>query len=210
MLRILNRAPLTSRSIHLGPQKLGMPLLQLRQYTTDPADAAKVQSEVEKLQQQLEKATKEIVELKDLYRRSLADAENLRTRTSKELVEQKDYAVTKFAKDLLNCADIMSLALASVPQGLLESEEEHHKELKNLHVGVDMTRKELMKVFEKYGITQFDPMGHAFDFNKHTALFHSPVKDLEPGTVYHVDKKGFMIKDRVLRPASVGVVKGED
>lgn len=98
--------------------------------------------------------------------------------------------------------------MKSVPEKE-RGEDASNRELKDLFVGVEMTRKELVKVMEKYGITAFDPTGHEFDFNKHTALFQSPVKDMTPGTVFHVDKIGYMLKDRVLRPASVGVVKGE-
>ena len=141
-----------------------------------------------------------------MYRRSLADAENLRTRTQKELQDQKDYAVTKFASDLLNSIDILGMALKSVPEKDI-AESSDNKPLKDLYVGVEMTRKELLKVLEKYGVSMFDPNGHVFDFNKHTALFQSPMPNMEPGTVFHVDKVGYMIKDRVLRPASVGVVK---
>lgn len=163
-------------------------------------------SQIEELTKQLAKKDHEIAEIKDLYIRALADAENVRHRTQKEIKDKEDYALTKFAKDLLNTADILSMALDAVPESE-RGETATHPELKNLYTGVSMTRKELTKVLEKYGIVAYDPKGHEFDFNLHTAIFQSDMPDMKPGTVFHVDKIGYKIKDRVLRPASVGVVK---
>jgi molecular chaperone GrpE (heat shock protein) len=83
----------------------------------------------------------------------------------------------------------------------------HNKDLKNLYTGVELTKKELLKTLERYDIKCYDPMGEEFDFNKHDAVFQSPIQGKKAGTIFHVSKKGFTIKDRVLRPASVGVVK---
>lgn len=83
---------------------------------------------------------------------------------------------------------------------------EDHPDLKTLHEGVVMTRKGLIRVLEGFGIKEFDPMGKPFDANFHTALFMAPIPGKESGTVFQVDKSGYMIKDRVLRSASVGVV----
>jgi molecular chaperone GrpE len=136
----------------------------------------------------------------------LADAENIRHRTQKEIKEKEEYAIQKFAKELLNTADILSMALDAVPEKE-RGENTTHPDLKNLYVGVNMTRKELIKTFEKFGIVGYNPMGHEFDFNLHTAIFQSPMPNLKPGTVFHVDKIGYKMKNRVLRPANVGVVK---
>jgi molecular chaperone GrpE len=181
-------------------------------YSTEAAkeDSAsqenKEPSELEKLQESLKKKDLEIAELKDLYRRALAETENVRTRTQKELKDKEDYAVQKFAKDLLTTADILSMALDAVPEKE-RGENATHPDLKNLYIGVHMTRKELLKTFEKYGVVGYNPMGQEFDFNLHTAIFQSPMPNLKAGTVFHVDKIGYKIKDRVLRPANVGVVK---
>jgi molecular chaperone GrpE len=99
----------------------------------------------------------EIVELKDLYRRALADAENVRIRTTKELVHKSAYAIQSFAKDLLSTADILELALKSVPEN--DRGELGNKELKALWTGVSLTKKELLKVFGQHGITEFNPIG---------------------------------------------------
>lgn len=139
----------------------------------------------------------------------MADAENVRQRSKKELAEKHDYAITKFAKDLLSTADVLSLALDAVPEAE-RGEDSTHKDLKNLYVGVDMTRKELLKAFAKYSIVPFNPMDEPFDFNLHTAIFQTPMPGKEPGTIFHVDKVGYKIKDRVLRSAQVGVVKDNE
>ncbi|KAJ3327071.1 Mitochondrial matrix cochaperone, partial [Kappamyces sp. JEL0680] len=154
----------------------------------------------------LAKKDLEISELKDLYRRALADAENVRTRTQKEIKDKTDYAIQSFAKDLLSTADILAMALNAVPEQE-RGDNATHKELKNLYVGVMLTQKELLKTFSNYGVEGYDPLGEKFDFNLHTAIFQSAVPGKEPGTIFHVDKIGYKIKDRILRPANVGVVK---
>lgn len=161
------------------------------------------------LEAQLTLKDKEITELKDLYIRSLADAQNVRTRTARELKEKSEYAITSFAKELLTTADILTMALDAVPENE-RGDKATHVELKNLYHGITMTKKELLKSFEKFGIVGYNPLGEPFDFNSHTAIFMSDVPDKAPGTVFHVDKVGYKIKDRVLRPANVGVVKDRD
>lgn len=135
---------------------------------------------------ELEKKDHEIAELKDLYRRALADAENVRHRTKKELHDKTLYAIQGFSKDLLTTADFLKMALDAVP------EQDGNKDLKNLYVGVSLTQKELLKTFAKYGISSFDPLGEKFDFNLHTAIFQQAIPGKEPGTVFHVDKIGIV------------------
>ncbi|KAJ3311827.1 GrpE protein, mitochondrial [Boothiomyces sp. JEL0838] len=160
----------------------------------------------EDFQELLKKKDHEIAELKDLYRRALADAENVRIRTRKEIQDKEAYAVQKFAKDLLDTADVLTLALNAVPESE-RGENKLNPELGKLYVGVELTRKELWKVFEQYGITHYNPLGEKFDYNLHTAIFQSVVEGKEPGTIIHVDKIGYKMKDRILRPANVGVVR---
>ncbi|KAI8899946.1 GrpE-domain-containing protein [Globomyces pollinis-pini] len=173
---------------------------------SDPEHLAKLVSEKDLL---LAEKDHQIAELKDAYMRSVADAENVRARTRKELLEKGDYAIQKFAKDLLSTADILSMALDAVPVAE-RGENTTHPDLKNLYIGVEMTRKELLKTFAQYGITPYESLDQPFDFNLHTAIFQSPMPGKTPGTVFHVDKTGYKIKDRILRPANVGVVKGDD
>jgi molecular chaperone GrpE len=136
----------------------------------------------------------------------LADAENVRQRSRKEISNAKDFAIQKFAKDLLDSADILQMAIDSVPP-LGESP---NKDLKDLYMGVSMTRTELLKTFKRHGMEEFDPMGEPFNPDLHEALFQAVVEGKEPGTVFDVQKKGYTLNGRVLRPAQVGVVKIEE
>lgn len=147
--------------------------------------------------------------IQDRLLRTLADMENLRQRTAKEVANTKDYAIQKFAKDLLDTADILNMAIKNVPQDEI-SETSTNSHLKSLHTGVAMTRDELLKTFKRYGVESFDPMNEKFDPNLHQANFQVPMPGKEPGTVFDVQKIGFMIKGRVLRPAQVGVVQSTD
>ncbi|KAF9158955.1 Mitochondrial matrix cochaperone [Actinomortierella ambigua] len=151
----------------------------------------------------------QIADMKDRLLRTLADMENLRARTTKEVNNTKDYAIQKFAKDLLDTADILALALKNVPaEEIAESSTNTH--LKNLHTGLSMTRDELLKTFKRYGVEPYDPINEKFDPNLHQANFQVPIPGKEAGTVFDVQKIGYMIKGRVLRPAQVGVVQSTD
>ncbi|KAI8353392.1 GrpE nucleotide exchange factor, partial [Mortierella sp. GBAus27b] len=149
---------------------------------------------------------KQIAEIKDRLLRTLADMENLRQRTAKEVTNTKDYAIQKFAKDLLDTADILTLAIKNIPADEI-SESSSNTHLKSLHTGVSMTRDELLKTFKRYGVEPYDPINEKFDPNLHQANFQVPMPGKEPGTVFDVQKIGYMIKGRVLRPAQVGVVQ---
>jgi molecular chaperone GrpE len=144
---------------------------------------------------------------------SLADQENLRQRNLRDIANAKDFAIQKFAKDLLDSLDILGMALNSVPnefrekQTCLEKDKNDIAEqLVTLYTGVGMTEKELNKTLKRYGIEEDNPIDQAFDPNKHEAVFQAPMADKEPGTIFVVQKKGFLLKNRVLRPAQVGVV----
>ncbi|KAF9585563.1 Mitochondrial matrix cochaperone [Lunasporangiospora selenospora] len=152
---------------------------------------------------------KQIAEIKDRLLRTLADMENLRQRTSKEVSNTKEYAIQKFAKDLLDTADILAMAIKNIPaEEIAESSTNTH--LKSLHTGVSMTRDELLKTFKRYGVEAYDPLNEKFDPNLHQANFQVPMPGKEPGTVFDVQKIGYMLKGRVLRPAQVGVVQSTD
>ncbi|KAG0013650.1 Mitochondrial matrix cochaperone [Entomortierella chlamydospora] len=137
------------------------------------------------------------------------DMENLRQRTAKEVASTKEYAIQKFAKDLLDTADILVLAIKNVPAEEI-SETSTNNHLKSLHTGVSMTRDELLKTLKRHGVEPYDPINEKFDPNLHQANFQVPMPDKEPGTVFDVQKVGFMLKGRVLRPAQVGVVQSTD
>ncbi|KAH6568457.1 hypothetical protein BASA83_010487 [Batrachochytrium salamandrivorans] len=150
----------------------------------------------------------EIAQLQDVYRRALADAENVRQRTRKEIEEKQSFAIQKFAKELLNTADILSMALDAVPAAE-RSAASGNSALQNLYTGVSMTRAELLKTLKQFGVEPYDPAGKKFDHNLHQALFQAPVPGKEPGSIFQVTKIGYMLHDRVLRPAQVGVVQSE-
>lgn len=139
----------------------------------------------------------------------MADAENVRQRSKKELEAAHQFAITKFSKDLLDSADILQLALKSVPE-TERTGSSPNKHLKDLYTGVDMTFSELMKTLKRHGVEPFDPTGEKFDHNMHQALFQSPVPEKEPGTVFQTTKIGYTLNGRVLRPAQVGVVSSKE
>ncbi|TPX71706.1 hypothetical protein SpCBS45565_g00771 [Spizellomyces sp. 'palustris'] len=149
---------------------------------------------------------KQIAALQDMYRRALADAENVRQRARKEVAETKEFAINKFAKDLLSTADVLELALKAVPE-TERGENASNQHLKDLYTGVAMTRSNLMTTFKRFGIEPFEPLGETFDPNLHEALFQAPIPGKEPGTVFDVAKTGYKLGSRILRPAQVGVVQ---
>jgi molecular chaperone GrpE len=144
--------------------------------------------------------------LKDRLLRTAADMENLRKRAEREKAEATLYAATNFARDLLSVADNMSRALAAMPA---EAREQADDATKNLLAGVELTERELLKVFERYNIRKVETVGAKFDPNVHQALFEVPTKDHPPGTVVQEMQSGFAIGERCLRPAMVGVAKAE-
>jgi molecular chaperone GrpE len=144
--------------------------------------------------------------LKERLLRTAADMENLRKRAEREKAEATLYAATNFARDLLSVADNMSRALAAMPA---EAREQADEATKNLLAGVELTERELLKVFERYNIRKVETVGAKFDPNVHQALFEVPTKDHPPGTVVQEMQSGFAIGERCLRPAMVGVSKAE-
>ena len=145
----------------------------------------------------------EIADLKDKLLRALADAENQRRRTERQVSEANTYSVTGFARDLLAVSDNLRRALEAVPEGETLSDD-----LKSFFEGVEMTERELLNIFERKGITKIEPEGEKFDHNFHQALFEVEDSDAKPGTIVQVVQPGYVIKDRLLRPAMVGVAKG--
>ena len=138
---------------------------------------------------------------------------------AREKEQQRDFAITRFAGDLLETVDVLSLALKSVPESVLaqpdtpspDSSDSPSKSplayLKELHQGVEMTHRLLLSTLFKYHVKPFDPVGDKFDPNLHEALYQAPIPGKEPGTVLECQKTGYMIKDRLLRAAQVGVVQ---
>ena len=153
---------------------------------------------------QVTAALEAAAEFKDKLLRTLAEMENLRRRTEREVNDARVYGVAGFARDVLAVADNMHRALGTVGP---EQREQADPKVKALIEGVELTERELMKVLEKYGVTKFSPAGEKFDPNVHQAMYEVPESDLPPGHVAQVIQAGYMLGDRVLRPALVGVVK---
>ena len=144
-------------------------------------------------------------EFKDRLLRTLAEMENLRKRTEREVAEARLYGVTSFARDMLVVADNMRRALEAVSPELRASAEPG---VKALIEGVELTERELLKALEKNGMRQYSPQSEKFDPNIHQAMFEVPDASVPAGSIVQVVQPGYMIGERVLRPAMVGVSKG--
>jgi molecular chaperone GrpE len=143
-------------------------------------------------------------ELEDKYKRSLADSENLRTRLTKQIQDQKLYAIQSFCKDLTDIEDILRMAIESVPKDQLSNGNKH---LKELYEGLQMTEARLVQVFKNNGLTQINPLNSKFNPNEHEAVLQKEEEGKESGTVIFVSKMGYKLHERVIRPAIVGVAK---
>jgi len=149
--------------------------------------------------------TKETVELKDRLLRTLADMENLRRRTDREVADARTYGVTNFARDILAVADNMERALKALDDEIRAKADAGVKALLD---GVELTERELIKVMEKHGVRKIEPQGQKFDPNLHQAMLEIPDASVPAGTVVQIMQPGYTIGERVLRPALVGVSKG--
>src|ERR1700680_2422568 len=152
-----------------------------------------------------EELAKEAAESRDKMLRTLAEMENLRKRTAKEVADARIYGITGFARDVLDIADNLQRALDAVPA---ETRESADPILKALIEGVELTERSLLNALEKNGVKKFDPSGEKFDPNFQQAMYEVPDASVPPGTVVQVVQAGYMIGDRVLRPALVAVSKG--
>jgi len=147
----------------------------------------------------------EKADLKDKLLRLMADMENLRRRTEREIADARTYAVANFARDMLNVADNIRRAIESVPE---EASKTAEGAFKGLIEGIDLTERDMLKTLERHGVKRLDPQGQKFDPNLHQAMFEIPNAEVPNGTVLQVVQSGYVIGERVLRPALVGVSKG--
>jgi molecular chaperone GrpE len=171
----------------------------------EASDAAGLANEVKEGNEVPDAAAlaKEVAEHKDRLLRSLADMENLRRRTDREVADARAYGVSNLARDVVGVADNLRRALeaAGGSTGLAEGP------AKSLREGVELIERDLLKVLERYGVKRFDPKGVKFDPNFHQAIFEVADDSIAAGTVAQVIQPGYMIGERVLRPAMVGVAK---
>jgi molecular chaperone GrpE len=153
----------------------------------------------------LEEAKAEAGRLKDQLLRALAETENVRRRASRDREDAQRYAAANFAKDMLVVADNLGRALQHIPAEQLEND----PALKTLYEGVAATERQLLATFERHNIKRIDPLGEKFDSNLHHAMFEVPGTGQPAGTVVQVLQPGYMMHDRLLRAAMVGVAKAE-
>ena len=146
---------------------------------------------------------KEIADLKDKLLRTLADMENLRRRSQKDREDALKYSSANFARDMLSVADNLRRAIESIP----EEADPDGAAMVGFIEGIALTEKELLSTLERHGIEKIDPMGEKFDPQFHEAMFEIPTVDAESGTVLQVVEVGYVIHDRLLRPAKVGIAK---
>ncbi|HEY0627182.1 MAG TPA: nucleotide exchange factor GrpE [Allosphingosinicella sp.] len=159
------------------------------------ADAPEGGDRVAELEDELAKTRQEV-----LY--AQAETQNVRRRLEQEKQNASAYAATAFARDMLSVKDNLERALAAIPEELREDER-----MKGLVAGIEATGRELENVFQRNGITRVEAMGQPLDPNKHQAMIEVPNDEAEPGTVVQEMQAGYMIKDRLLRPALVGVAR---
>ncbi len=171
----------------------------------DEAASAPADASVDPVAEALALLTAERDELKDRMLRTLAEMENLRRRTEREVADARTYAVTNFARDMLNVADNVRRALESVPADQRSAAD---GAFKGLIDGIELTERDLVKNLERHGVKPVEPQGQKFDPNRHQAMFEVPNAEVPAGTVVQVVQTGYVIGDRVLRPALVGVAKG--
>ena len=153
----------------------------------------------------VEALAKEAAESRDKMLRTLAEMENLRKRTAREVADARTYGISGFARDVLDIADNLQRALDAVP---VEARAAADPGLKGLIEGVELTERSLHNALEKNGVRKFDPAGEKFDPNVHQAMYEIPDPSVPAGTIAQVIQSGYMIGERVLRPALVGVAKG--
>ncbi|XP_076928029.1 grpE protein homolog 2, mitochondrial-like isoform X2 [Bidens hawaiensis] len=152
----------------------------------------------------------EIEKMKDKVLRAYADTENIMDRTKRESENSKKFAIQSFAKSLLDVADNLDRASSVVKESFAKIDAANDTSgavplLKTLLEGVEMTEKQLAEVFKKFGVEKYDPLNEEFDPNRHNAVFQVPDETKSPDTVAVVLKAGYMLHDRIIRPAEVGV-----
>lgn len=144
-------------------------------------------------------------ELRDRYLRLAAEMDNLRRRTERDVKDAKSYSVAGFARDMLAVSDNLRRTLDAIPA---EARASADAGLQTLIDGVELTERAMLSALERHGVRQIEPVGQKFDPNFHQAMFEVPNPDVPNNTVVQVVQAGFVIGERVLRPAMVGVAKG--
>eukprot|EP01134_Creolimax_fragrantissima_P005051 CFRG5051T1 len=175
--------------------------------STETLDVEKLAAELAACKEDSALLEKKLVEIDDKYKRALAEMENVRKRARADIENQKMFAIQKFSKSLIQVADIFTLAAESV------KEDEVHKSgaaVQQMYKGLLMTKDELHKAFQEHGLQKFEPLGEPFDPNAHEAVFEMPDPTRDAGTIGSVQQAGYMLNNRTLRAAKVGVVRKQE
>lgn len=161
-------------------------------------------SEAQQLQAELEKARAEAAENLDRFLRARAEAENMRKRAELDVAATRKFAIERFASEIIAVRDSLELArMVELPQG-------SHPAVQKMHEGLDLTLKLLDDIFRKFGLTLIDPAGQKFDPERHQAISLVDSAEVPPGHVVNVVQKGFLLNDRLLRPAMVVVARAAE
>ncbi|KAF5841589.1 GrpE-domain-containing protein [Dunaliella salina] len=183
---------------------------------TEELNVQELLEKLKKSETTAETTTEQVSQLTDSLKRSLAEMENLRMRTTREVENAKKFAIQSFLKNILDVADNLERAYGAVPPDALSEEEGKALDaarlrnlLKGMMGGVATTEKIFLQALSKEGVQQYNPEGEKFDPNFHNALFEMVDPSKEPGQIGQVTKRGYTLHDRVIRPAEVGVVRGE-
>jgi molecular chaperone GrpE len=173
----------------------------------DPADEPPSANAptLEEALKQIAELNKKVAETTDKMLRALAEAENTRRRAERERQDTAKFSVSSFARDLLTVSDNLRRALNAIPA----AERDRNEQLNSIFTGVEATERELLRVFESNGIKKIDPLHQKFDPNLHEVLFEAPAPAVPSGTIIQVIEPGYMIHERLLRPARVGVAKND-
>ena len=175
---------------------------EVKQFLDTEDDTEDMESE-EELEDEKNEVELKIKELNDKLLITLADSENLRKRTLKEVEQAKKYSHISFVRDLVSSVDNLKRALDSIP----EDKSNLSDPIKNLILGLEIVEKEIVTTLEKNNIKQISPLGEKFDYNFHQAMFEIPTNDFDPGVVVEVSQNGYLLYDRLVRPAMVGISK---
>lgn len=176
----------------------GVPEEFLEKGSEDGGEEGGVEDALAELRNDLEAAKQETLYAK-------AEIQNVRRRMEKDVSDARAYAATGFARDILSVADNLARGIEAIPEALRDDEK-----FKGLVAGIEATQRELDKVFGQHGISRIAAMGLPLDPNQHQAMMEVPTDEHEPGTIVQEMQSGYMIKDRLLRPAMVGVAKKPD
>jgi len=172
---------------------------------TEELQTANEQVETDAIAGQLKQQAEEIVKLKDQYLRAMAETENVRARARREIEDSSKYAATKFARDMVGVVENLQRASASItPETRADNEA-----LKQIGDGIDMTMQELLTIFERHGIKRLNPEGEKFDHNFHQAVAQVESKDVPAGNIVQVLQAGYIMHDRLLKPAMVTVATAQ-